>query len=516
MLQQFRESGLRLKPSKCSFFRRQVQYLGHIISQNGVATARTQRVATWPTPSSKHDVQQFLGFAGYYRRFIKDFARIAQPLHRLTERTAVFTWTTECNNALRQRLCSTPILAYPDFTRQFILDTDASETGIGAVLTQVNDEGGECVIAYGSRLLTKPERRYRVTCHELLAVVSFTQQYRSYLTGQKFLLRTDHGSLTWLRNFKEPEGQLAQWLERLQELDFNIVHRRGQAHTNVDALSRLPCPQCGRETHIIPVVADVAATALQLPKSDLEKNVCEMQLADPTLGPLLKSKEVGEKPTIDKLGGVTRSSRRLLQIWDQLIICDGVLCRRFKMADGSNSTAQILVPKALHEEVLANLHEGALGGHLGVNKTLARMKKHFYWPGHYNDVCDWCLNCGICAQHKTPSPKAKAALKNIVVGYPMQLVAMDIVGPFPESPGGNTHVLVVADYFTRWMEAFPLPNQEASTVASKLVDEFFFRFSPPEQLPSDQGRNFKSEVIAEVCKLLGIAKSRTTPIPSPV
>ena len=134
---------------------------------------------------------------------------MAQPLHKLTERSMPFVWADECQNAfdeLRRCLISTPILAYSDFRNQFILDTDTSNTRIGAVFSQVNCDVYEQVIAYGSRLLTKSERQYCITHRELLAVVTFTHQYRAYLTGQRFLLRTDHGSLTWLCNFKEPEG----------------------------------------------------------------------------------------------------------------------------------------------------------------------------------------------------------------------------------------------------------------------------------------------------------------------
>ncbi len=338
--------------------------------------------------------------------------------------------------------------------------------------------------------------------------------YRSYLTGQRFLLRTDHGSLTWLRNFREPEGQLARWLERLQELDFDIIHRRGTKHTNADALSRLPCRQCGRESHDTFAPAVVAsAITLQPSQVDLREGLREAQLADAQLRPLLEGKEAGRKPSIAELGCVSRSSRRLLQIWDQLVVHSGVLCRQFETPEGSSSITQAVVPAALREEVLTDLHEGALGGHLGVDKTLARLKERFYWPGHHNDVRDWCQNCVTCASRKCPAPKAHAPLKSIQTGYPLQLVAMDIVGPFPESPAGNTHILVVADYFTRWTEAYPIPNQEATTVARILTDEFFFRFSPPEQLHSDQGRNFESDVIAEVCRLLGVVKTRTTPYP---
>ena len=145
------------------------------------------------------------------------------------------------------------------------------------------------------------------------------------------------------------------------------------------------------------------------------------------------------------------------------------------------------MPEALREEVLTHLHEGGLGGHLGVEKMLAHLKEYFYWPGHHNDVSNWCRTCGTCTSRKSPAPKARAPLKSIVTGYPMQLVAMDILGPFPESPTGNTHILVVADYFTRWTEAYAIPNQEATAVAGKLTDTFFFRFSPPDQLPRTRG-----------------------------
>lgn len=150
---------------------------------------------------------------------------------------------------LPHRLISAPVLVYPDFDQPFILDTDASRDGIAAVLSQIDKQGQERAIAYGSCLLSKAERQYCVTCRELLAVVTFTKQFKPYLTGHCFLLRTDHGSLTWLQNFKEPEGQLASWLEQLQEFDFEIVHRQGKQHVNADALSRLPCRQCGRENH---------------------------------------------------------------------------------------------------------------------------------------------------------------------------------------------------------------------------------------------------------------------------
>ena len=219
-----------------------MSYLGHIVSREGIATdpEKTKKVSCWPTATSVQDVQKFLGLASYYRRLVNNFAAIARPLQRLTERGRAFTWTTECDAAfiaLKKCLTTAPILAFPDYSRPFLHDTDESQEGIGAVLSQEID-GEERVIAYASRALSKAERKYSVTRKELLAVVSFVHHFRSYLLGQCFLLRMDHSSLTWLQNFKEPEGQLARWIEKLQEFNFTVIHRQGKKHMNADAMSR--------------------------------------------------------------------------------------------------------------------------------------------------------------------------------------------------------------------------------------------------------------------------------------
>ena len=208
------EAGLKLKPAKCQFLQDQVQYLGHIVTREGIAAdpSKTAVIKEWPVPTCTKEVQCFLGFAGYYRRFVHRFSKLARPLHHLTEKNQPFKWSKECRAAfehLKKYLLSPPMLIYPQFDRMFILDTDASNEGVGAVLSQVGEDGREQVVAYGSHLLTKAERKYCVTRKELLAVVTFTKKFRPYLLGKKFLLCTDHGSLVWLTNFKYPQGQLA-------------------------------------------------------------------------------------------------------------------------------------------------------------------------------------------------------------------------------------------------------------------------------------------------------------------
>ena len=247
-----KKANLKLKAKKCCLFAKEVVYLGHVVSEKGLATdpSKITAVKEWPVPSNVTELRSFLGLCGYYRRFIKGFSAIAKCLHRLTEKGRQFAWTTECQEAfelLKSHLINSPILAHPDFTVPFILDTDASDQAIGAVLSQ-NIGGRQCVIAYASRTLTKCERRYCVTRKELLAVVHFVKHFKHYLYGKEFLIRSDHGSLRWLFKFKNPEGQLARWLETLSAFKFQIEHRPGVQHRNADALSRVPCRQCGLGT----------------------------------------------------------------------------------------------------------------------------------------------------------------------------------------------------------------------------------------------------------------------------
>ena len=157
------------------------------------------------------------------------------------------------------------------------------------------------------------------------------------------------------------------------------------------------------------------------------------------------------------------------------------------------------------------VHEGVLGGHLGVDKSLGKLKEQFYWPGHYNDVQQWCATCVSCATRKSGGPTRRGPLQPIIVGYRLQLVAVDILGPLPQTSNSNKYIVVAEDYFTRWLEAWQIPNQETKTVAEKLLNEMFFCFSLLNYILSDQGRQLESALIAELCSVLQIEKSRTTP-----
>ncbi|KAJ7986814.1 hypothetical protein DPEC_G00332290 [Dallia pectoralis] len=246
VLSKIQQAGLKLNPGKCKLMRKELVFLGHKVSGEGVGTeeGKVTAVLDWPTPKNLTELRSFLGLASYYRRFIAGFSTKAAPLNRLTNKNTRFAWGTEQQQAfdtLKTSLCQSPVLMTPEPGGEFVLDTDASNEGLGAVLAQVTAKG-ERVIAYYSRTFSRPEKNYCVTRRELLAVVESVNQFKHYLCGLKFLIRTDHASLKWLLSFREPEGQVARWIERLQEYNFTILHRKEEAHTNADGLSRRPCP----------------------------------------------------------------------------------------------------------------------------------------------------------------------------------------------------------------------------------------------------------------------------------
>ena len=205
------------------------------------------------------------------------------------------------------------------------------------------------------------------------------------------------------------------------------------------------------------------------------------------MGPLLRVKEAGVRSEVVSFPATSKAFSSYLQIWDHLEVHSGVLCRRLKSDGVAPQILQTVIPDALRKEVLADFHDGTMGGHLGADKTLEQLRERFYWPGHYTHVREWCRDCAVYASFKSPTPSRRAPLQSIATSYPLQLVATDIIGPLPESAAGNYYILGMADYFTHYAEAYMIPKQEAMTEARRQVDEFFFWLSAPEQLHSDQG-----------------------------
>ena len=556
-----RSANLTLKPSKCDLFQQKVSFLGHIVSKQGIQCDpdKINSIESWPVPNNATEVRSFLGLAGYYRRFIPDFSTIASPLTYLTKKRTKFHWTPEHQVAfdkLKKLLTSAPILAYPDNNSEFILDTDASNTGIGAVLSQIQN-GEEKVVAYASRTLNKHQIKYCTTYKELLAVITFIRQYRHFLWGRHFTVRTDHASLIWLKNFKNPEGMLARWLSILETYDFNIVHRPGRLHENADSLSRRPasyckrqdCPDCHFEELNYKETRSVnkdsvteSETCRVVPGRTLDKSVCcvvgenvqdisldsphdeqanwlhtwshdelrNMQQSDSAIKKMIKLKETFiTKPPRHVVLDASQELKTLWGLWESLTVLDNILYFKWKASE--NEVLLLVAPRDISSLIFHQLHENRTAGHLGRERTLRSIKRRVYWPSMSSDIKRWCRQCDICARAKTGPGLGRSSLCQSITGAPLDWVGIDIVGPLPVTNDGNEYIIVLCDYFTKWVEAYAVPDHQALTVGDKIVSEFVCTFGVPRQIHTDQGREFESELFSTLCKKLGIEKTRTTP-----
>ena len=525
VFQCLRSAGLKATPEKCDLLSKEVDFLGHRITAEGISTSeeKVDAVKNWPTPTSVKEVRKFVGFASYYRKFVKGFSAICKPLYKLTEKNQSFCWNADCNNAflsLKEALTSAPVMAHPDENVEFILDTDASLDACGAVLSQIQD-GKEKVIAYFSKAFDRAQRNYCVTRRELLAVVLSVKHFKHYLAGKEFLVRTDHASLKWLLSFKYPEGQIARWLEYLGSFQFRIEHRKGAEHVNADFLSRRPCgeckycnraaekdritEECEKEGHKQPRTLRVVTRSTGIP------NIGLLQREDVDIGPLIEFMEKhGRKPELQELEPCSSQLALLVAQYDSLRLEHGVLYRRLEKDVLRTEKWQIVLPKVSRQEIFEQLHSSPFGGHAGFDRTFAKCKDRFYWPGYRRDVNIWCQRCDLCARRKGPFRKGRSPLAPRAVGMPLARCGIDIAGPFPLTEAGNKYIMVVTDHFTKFTEAYAIPSQDAKVVAKKLVEEFICRYGVMSELHADQAKNFESELISEVCKLMGIEKTRTT------
>ena len=488
-------AGLTLNGCKCTIGMYQVKYLGHVFSSNGMEPdpAKTSAVCNWSTPSDTSNLRSFLGLASYYRRYIHNFAEIAAPLHQLTNKGVKFEWTPSCQlafNHLKQKLTEAPVLAYPQFgpaAEQFILQTDASANGIGAVLEQ----GGR-VVGYASRTLSSAEKNYSVIQRECLAVIFALKQFRHYLLGCKFSLLTDHAPLQWLSSQKM-EGLLARWALAFQEYNFTIVYRKGSENQNADALSR-------QFEHW----DDQSAATLVTPP--LTEDLKLHQQQDKVIFQLYEALLQDSKPPCAKQWSHLPLNR-YRQLWPQLLIKNNLVCRRYTPGPTSEPLIVPIIPSTYQATLLFQYHDHPQAGHLGTDKTAAKIRQVGYWVGMLHDIDTYCQNCLVCQASKQPTPQ-KVPMINMPIGKPWDMIAVDIL-QVPVSSQNNKYLLVVQDYFTKWVEAIPLPDQTAKRVTRELV-QVFAKYGLPTALHSDQGRNFESAMLQQTLDAFGIRKSRTT------
>lgn len=564
VLDRLQEEGLKLSLDKCQFCQPSVSYVGHIVSQDGVATdpKKTEAVTTWPRPTTVTALRSFLGFCGYYRRFVKDYAKVAFPLNQLLSgypphrkqlkkmKDQVYLnpskpfghrWDDNCEAAfkeLKQRLTSAPVLAFANPELPYVLHVDASREGLGGVLYQDQGEGLRPV-AFISRSLTPSERHYPAHKLEFLALKwAVVEKLHDYLYGAKFEVRTDNNPLTYVLTTAKLDATGHRWLAALSTYDFSLKYRSGVQNIDADALSRRPHLDQNSWTDVSTDGVRAICQVSSLTKKDglfekeiecrglsmhaIPKAYCNLSSLLLKGMPILSLSEISqaqqEDPTLKELWSALKSSDRsqvnsrnhrsslLLREFDRLKLQQDVMYR-VTVPPGRSRRSQLVLPEKFRTTVMKSLHDDS--GHLGIDKTYGLIKERFYWPKMKQDVDNYCKNCARCIKRKT-LPKRVAPLFHMQSDGPMDLVCMDFLSIEPDSCN-TENVLVITDHYTRYAQAFSTRDQKATTVAKVLLEKYFVHYGLPKRMHSDQGRDFESRLIHELLSSLGVEKSRTTP-----
>ncbi|GJT42133.1 reverse transcriptase domain-containing protein [Tanacetum coccineum] len=525
MLNRCEETNLVLNWEKCHFMVKEGIVLGHKISKSGleVDRAKVEVIAKLPYPTTVKGVRSFLGHAGFYRRFIQDFSKIARPMTHLLEKETPFVFSDECKQAfndLRKKLIESPILVVPNWDYDFEIMCDASDFALGAVLGQRKDKHFH-PIHYASKTMTGAQLHYTTTEKEMLAVVYALEKFRPYLVLSKTIVYTDHSAIKYLMAKQDAKSRLLRWILLLQEFNLEIRDKKGAENVAADHLSRLenphknelekqnitesfPLESLGKVEEVKEI--NVNDNVLNENENVVENNVLNnVNVLSDNTTPWFADLANYHAGNFVKKGMSSQQKRKFFKdakhyYWDDpylFKICADQVIRRCVFGKEAN-------------EILMACHNGPTGGHHSANYTARKVfDTGFFWPTIYKDAFNLVKHCDACQRQGKISQRDEMPQNAIQVCEIFDLWGIDFMGPFPSSRG-NKYILVAVDYLSKWVEAKALPTNDARVVC-KFLKSLFARFGTPRAIISDRGTHFCNDQFAKVMAKYGVTHRLSTP-----
>ncbi|WOH15435.1 hypothetical protein DCAR_0934976 [Daucus carota subsp. sativus] len=473
VLELMKQHELYAKESKCVIGKQQLEYLGHIISAEGVSTDpdKVAAMKNWPIPTSIKQLRGFLGSTGYYRRFVKGYGEISRPLTSLLRKGA-FTWGVEATKAFEQlktAMISTPVLALPDYTIPFILETDASALGVGALLMQRGRP-----IAFMSKGLSSKHQGLSTYEKELLSIVLATQKWYAYLQGHHFVIKTDHQCLKYLLEQRLSTLLQQKWLAKLLGLDYEIVYKKGTENRVADALSRLPGE-----------VNTGEISAISQLKPGWTQEVLDSYCGDKSTQEITKGVVTGETA------------------YAQYEYTQGLLRVNGRIYVGNAGT--------LKKDLIKELHDEPIGGHSGQEATIKKLSQFFFWPKMKDEVIEYIKSCDLCQRLKTGNKFPGGLLQPLPISEQIwQEISMDFIEGLPQS-GDKNYIMVVIDRMTKVGHFIALAHPfTATTVAQVFLDNIYKLHGLPNSIVTDRDKLFTSHFWKELFKLVGMKLNIST------